>query len=190
MQNYILFFMLFIGITLYSQEYETISKKELKRMAKEDKKAKRLEEEEMMKELTALMLHSHRFVLEADYIGDGRGQRIPVNSNINFVAIDSLEGVIQYGSPHGIGYNGVGGVTADGRISKYELKEVSRKSRKLYTLQITIMTGLGTYDIAFSVSETGYADATVSGYTRGQLKYSGRLVPVKVSKVYKASTVF
>lgn len=72
----------------YSQEEEVYTKKELKQIAKEEKQAKRVAEEEQAKELTIFMLEMQRFVLEADYVGDGKGQRTPVSSTINFIVID------------------------------------------------------------------------------------------------------
>lgn len=175
--------------TAFSQE-ETLSRKELKQLAKEEKRARQQEEDQQKKEITALMLEYHKFVLEADYVGNKTGERQPVSSNINFIVIDSLEATIQLGTPYRVGNNGVGGVTVDGRVTKYELREIQRKNSKTYTLIIIVMTSVGTYDITFQISETGYTDATIRGNTSGQLQYSGKLVPIGVSKVYKGTTIF
>lgn len=185
----ILFSIIWIVPQTFAQEEETLSKKELKQIAKEEKRSRRYAEEEQKRELTALMLEHHRFVLEADFVGDRTGSRIPVNSNINFIAIDSTHGTLQLATPYGLGYNGLGGITLEGRISKYNLKEIQGKKSKSYSLMILIMTSLGTYDITFQISETGNTDATVRGNSMGQLKYSGKLIPIDKSRVYKGSTL-
>jgi Domain of unknown function (DUF4251) len=173
--------------TVFSQEEETISKSELKKLAKEDKKAKKALEEEQIAKLTDSMLVNKKFVLEADYISDGKGQRIPVSSTINFVVVDSLECILQIGSPGGIGWNGVGGVTVEGNISKYDLRIKEGKKGKSYYIMIVIMSSQGIYDISFQVSQSGYTDATVRSTTSGQLVYSGKLVEINKSRVYKGT---
>lgn len=174
------------GLTVNAQEEEKqYTKRELRQIAREERKAKKAAEEEQMKEITELMLQMHRFVLEADYVGDGRGQRIPVNSTINFIALDSANAVIQLGTVYGSGYNGVGGITVDGRVTKYELTVIEGKRGKSYSLMINVMTNLGIYDITFLVSATGLTNATVRALSSGQLQYSGNLVPIGISRVYK-----
>ena len=176
-------------ITKAQEEGEKVyTKKELRQIAREEQKAKRKAEEEEMKMLTELMLEKRRFVLEADYVGDGRGSRIPVQSNINFIGLDSTDAVIQLGTTYGAGYNGVGGITVEGRVIKYELSVIEGKRGKSYSLMFIVMTSLGTYDITFIVSGTGYTDATVRGNTMGQLRYSGKLVPIGLSRVYQGTS--
>ena len=191
MKKLVLYLFIFsFGLTSFAQEEEgQMSRKELKQIAKEEKKAKRAAEDEQLKEVTDLMLHMHRFVLEADYVGDGKGQRIPVSSNINFIGIDSTEAVIQLGTVHGSGYNGVGGITVDGRVTKYDLQIIEGKRGKSYSLMVNIMTNVGIYDITFLISELGYTDATIKSLRAGQLQYSGKLVPIGLSRVYKGSSI-
>lgn len=177
-------------VSLLSQEEETLSRKELKSIAKEEKRARKNAEEEQLRKLVSLMMEYQRFVLEAEFVGDQTGQRIPVNSTINFIAVDSSIATLQLGTPHGVGYNGVGGVTVDGKITKYDLKEVQGKRSKSYHLMLFISSSMGPYNVSFNISETGYSDATVRGNSMGQLKYSGKIVPISMSRVYKGTTLF
>lgn len=173
-----------------AQEFEGLSKKERKELAREERKAKRLEEEKKRKEWTEILLKQHKFVLEAEYVSGSNGQQFPVQSSINFVVVDSLKGVVQLGFPNGLGYNGLGGITLDGRISKYELKEKENKKDKSYTLLIYIVTAVGTYDISFHITSIGNASATVRGMYRGRLTYSGQIVPIGLSNIYKGSSIY
>jgi hypothetical protein len=175
---------------VYSQDEQVYTKQELKQLAKEDRKAKKEAEDTKKREATELMLNAHKFVLEANYISNGKGQRTPVSSNINFIAVDSLKAVIQLGTTQGIGYNGLGGITVDGRITKYELSVIQGKKSKSYNLMLNVMTSIGIYDISLMVSELGSANATIRGNTSGQLQYSGNLVPIGISRVYKGTSIF
>ena len=74
------------------------------------KKEKRNADLEKVFQQTKTMLENKDFVLQADYLQDRYGNRVLVNSTINFVAVDSTEATIQIGSNFRIGPNGVGGV--------------------------------------------------------------------------------
>lgn len=173
------------GIVCFSQEEQQLSKKEQRRIKKEQQKADREKADIEKRELVQLMLEARQFVLEADYVGDQTGQREPVSRNINFVAVDSAQATLQLGSYHGVGLNGVGGITVDGRVTKYELKTREGKKGNSYYLLIFITSSLGNYDISLNISSSGNADATVRGTVSGQLRYYGELVPPGLSRVYK-----
>ena len=180
-------FVLVLGA--YSQEeVQQLSKKELKNLQKEQKKADQTAEEERMAEVTNFMVHQQQFVLEADYLSDKYGQRAPVTPTINFVLVDSLVGTVQFGSAEQIGYNGVGGLTVDGRVTKYEYQFVGKKEDS-YSIRMILMASIGTYDITLMVNSQGFADATIRGNWSGQLNYHGKLVPLTLSRVYKGTPI-
>lgn len=180
-------FVLVLGA--YSQEeVQQLSKKELKKLQKEQKKADQTAEEERMAEVTNFMVHQQQFVLEADYLSDKYGQRAPVTPTINFVLVDSLVGTVQFGSAEQIGYNGVGGLTVDGRVTKYEYQVVGKKEDS-YSIRMILMASIGTYDITLMVNSQGFADATIRGNWSGQLNYHGKLVPLTLSRVYKGTPI-
>ena len=106
-----------VSVSSFSQE---LSKKEQRKLYKELKKEQKAEEEARQAELVHLMVHYRRFVLEADQLKDKRGNTTHVFSMINFVAADSINGVLQVGSNSYIGRNGVGGITVEGPISNYK----------------------------------------------------------------------
>lgn len=152
---------------------------------REEKKAEReAEKQERMKRVEA-MVENKQFVLEADYLRDRRGQSIPVNSTINFVSLDSNRAVFQFGSAHTVGYNGVGGATIEGKVTSWDMRELKRGG---YYVRVTISSTLGFYDINFSISSTGMAEATVTANTRGRLIYSGDLVALHESRVYEGTS--
>ncbi|HNS18202.1 MAG TPA: DUF4251 domain-containing protein [Bacteroidales bacterium] len=153
--------------------------------SKESKKEARRKQEEWMKQVTRTMIENQRFVLEADYISGKSGVPIPVNPSINFIIIDSANATMQLGSATGAGWNGVGGVTISGSVSKYEVTRVEKKKYVAYNVLIIVFTNLGTYDIHCVVTDDGRADATIRSTTSGQVSYTGTLYPPEISRIYK-----
>ncbi len=144
--------------------------------------AKKAKAEEQYKKLQNLVENKH-FVLEADYLRDRYIARQPVSPMINFIKVDSDVATIQIGSTTAIGSNGVGGVTAKGRISTWEVKK-NKKGNALY-VNMNVMTTIGIYDIYMSIGASGTASAKLTGLTRGELIFDGDVVPTEESLVYE-----
>jgi hypothetical protein len=146
------------------------------------RKEKRNAELEKEFQLTKSMLENKDFVLETNFLQDRHGNRIPVNSTINFVSVDSTEAIIQIGSNFRIGPNGVGGVTAKGNINKWELTEDQK--HKAFTLRMNVMTTIGIYDLFINITASGRGTATLTGMSSGRLTFDGDLVPWEKSSVF------
>jgi hypothetical protein len=181
-----------LTIAVKAQEEEKASKetiKEQKQWEKEKKKLEKEMEKARLAEMTRLMIEYHRFVLEADFLSNKYGNRIPVSPTINFVRIDSTECTLQLGSAYDVGYNGVGGATVDGRVIKYEYNKTGKKGDN-YLVKMTLMTALATYDVFMNATKEGFADANIRGDWSFQLNYHGKLVPLSLSKVFKGSPLY
>ncbi len=184
----ILLLLLFYLPAVFSQTEEAVDTKTQKQLLKEEKKKQREMEEAERARLVDLMVNTQRFVLEADYLSNQYGDRIVVSSTLNFIIVDSTQGTIQFASPSGMGGpNFMGGVTADGTITQYEITRLPRSGG--YNIKLLIMTSLGTYDLFISVSTDGYATATIGGNWGGKLNYHGRLVPLGISRIYKGRAI-
>ncbi len=164
---------------VFAQNQETDSKM--------TKKERRKAEAEQKYELTKSMLENKNFVLEADYLQDKYGNRVIVNSTINFVMVDSAEAVIQIGSNSGYGPNGVGGVTAKGEITEWKLKENEKKNT--FFLKMSVMTPIGIYDLHLNIGPTGQATADLTGLRAGHLTFDGDLVMLEESAVYEGHSL-
>jgi hypothetical protein len=172
-----------LAVPAFTQE---LSKKERKQLEKELKKEQKDEMAAQQAAVVDAMVLYHRFVLEANTLKDKRGNSIQVSSNINFVASDSITGVIQVGSNTYIGANGVGGVTVSGSIADY--KYTQNEKNGTYYITYYLRTPVGSYDVRISVFSDGRADADVASTTWGdRLRYSGYLVPPGISRVFKGS---
>lgn len=186
MQRVIIFTVaLLLTLPAFTQE---LSKKEQKQLEKELKKEHKAEQAAQQAAVVDAMVLYNKFVLEANTIRDKRGTSIQVSSKINFIASDSITGVIQVGSNSYIGSNGVGGVTVEGSISEY--KYTKNEKNGTYYITYYLRTPVGSYDIRISAFPDGRADADVASTTWGdKLRYSGYLVPPGISRVYKGSAL-
>lgn len=169
-----------------AQEGSRLSKAEIRKFQREQKKADLGAEAELAAELTRYMVNNQQFVLEADYLSDRYGNRIPVSSMINFIKVDSTEGVMQLGNAYSIGYNGVGGSTVEGRVSNYEAMRVGKK-KDAWSVSMIMQTALGSYNINLMINAGGHADATIRSNWPGQINYHGDLVLINQSRTYKGS---
>jgi hypothetical protein len=183
----ILIIVLAIGVVIpaFAQEQE-LSKKQQKELQKQLKKEQQAEEATKRALMVGLMVEHRQFVLEADRLKDSQGNTVSVSSMINFIACDSVVGVIQVGSNSYVGSNGVGGITVEGPISNF--KSTFNEKNSTYAVSYTVRSTSGTYDVRISVYSDGRADAMVSSNWPGRITYSGYLVPPSVSKVFKGTS--
>ena len=158
-----------------------------KQALKKEKKAKRDSILNSEYQLTKNMIDSMDFVLEANYLANQVGYRVPVTSNLNFIMVDSLRAVLQTGRSSGMGYNGVGGVTAEGTISNWKVKSIGKN--KSFVITMTVMSSIGIYDVFIDVSPSGKATARLSGLWPGELVWDGYLVPIEQTRVYKGRSI-
>lgn len=162
---------------------QELSKKEQRKLQKELKKEQQAEEAAKKAALVDLMVEYRQFVLEADQLRDKRGNTVNVPSMINFIALDSIHGVIQIGSNQYVGMNGVGGITVEGPISNY--KSTRNEKSGVYNISYMLRSTTGSYDVRLSISPNGRADASVSSNWPGRVNYIGYIVPPATSRVYK-----
>lgn len=171
--------------TTLSKKEQKALKKEQKRKAKEQKKAEREAFEKLVNQQAQVAIDSQSFVLEATQLYDRKGRTVNVQSNINFLKVEGNTGVLQIGSAHLVGWNGVGGITVDGRISDWKVKkdEKTGRTRVEFNIMGSVLTARVTYDL----DGTGnFCNATVNGvFSNGQLKMRGQLVPNNISSTFE-----
>ena len=113
------------------------------------------------------LLKQKDFVLKAQYLQNRYGDRITVTPLLNFIKVEGETGVLQTGSTMSLGLNGVGGVTAAGRIGKWQLRPDEK--RLIHTLQFSLLTNIGHYDVTMTVRPDGNSRATISGIGNDKL---------------------
>jgi len=170
---------------LFAQDQKTVkeTRKEASQRKKEEKNAKIASQYK----LTDSLLRGKKFVLEAHFLKYSNGNRVNVVSTLNFISIDSLSAVIQVGSMQRIGYNGVGGVTVQGRISNWKL-EKNDKQKNFY-LTLSIQGNVDIYDVSISIDYAGYASATLNGINTGRLTFEGNVVSKEETVIFKGQSL-
>lgn len=152
------------------------------------RKDKRKAEMEQQYQLTKNMIENKNFVLESNFLQNRYGYRYPVSPVINFVKVEpNNEAVIQIGSNYLYGPNGVGGVTAKGKITQWKVMQNTKS--KTFNVRMLVMTSIGTYDVSFSVLPGGQATALLTGITGGRLTFDGDLVPTGQSAAYEGWSI-
>lgn len=129
------------------------------------------------------LVTGQNFVLKADFLKNQYSDRVIVTPTLNFIRVDSSVAVLQTGAISSLGYNSVGGVTAEGKITSWKL--VSNSKNFSLFLQFSVLTNIGSYDVSLNVDSNNNADARISGLYGGTLIYEGHLETIPNSGVYK-----
>ncbi len=129
------------------------------------------------------LLKAKSFVLEADFLQNQYGDRIVVTPVLNFIKVNNDDGILQTGNNLGLGFNGVGGVTAEGSIGGWKIFKDPKKMT--YNVQFSLLTQIGNYDVTMMVTADNIATATITGLGPGRLTWDGHLATVDNSRVFK-----
>jgi hypothetical protein len=176
----------FTGILLLTFGFSLTTAKsysqETKLTRQDKKEARRAELYANFQSLDTL-LGNKTFIIEANYLQNAYGGPIPVSSMLNFIKVDQPRVVLQTGNNGRQGYNGVGGVTAEGNLQNWKITKDLKHLN--YRISFSVMTDIGTYDIFILIGADNTANATITGMTRGRLTYQGNVVAIYNSAVYK-----
>ncbi len=134
------------------------------------------------------LLISRRFVLEANYLQNKIGDMISVSSALNFVKVDGETGVLQTGSDYSVGYNGSGGVTTEGNISKYKVHKDYKSLN--HRVSFNLVSNLGIFNIDMNVTSDNNASATITGTGSGRLTWRGHLMAADYSRIFKGMETY
>ncbi len=175
--------------TLSLAQEEGKSKKELKKEKKEAKKAARAAERVAVVLAANELLINKTWVLEASRLRDRRGSNFfNLDANLNFVTCEIEKGTIQLAFDGLIGWNGVGGVTLEGRYTTYTVKEPKKEGQGA-TLQATISGTRGVATLFLTV-RADEVEAKLSGNWGTQLTFFGKLVHPSQSNAYKGIVTY
>lgn len=140
---------MFVMTTAMTQEEKAVEKLEGKELRKQKKKD-RMELFELQKQEGSSLIDDRDFVLQAERISGKNTIPINVSNQINFIKIDGDDLIVQYGLNAGVGRNGLGGVTYEGKIRRYETSDLGEG--KAYNTRIQFFTpylnGIATINIS------------------------------------------
>jgi len=175
---------MFFSFGLYAQNGEEEMTKKERRQAKKEQR----QQEYAAKQAKALkMLQDKDIVLEANLLLGQKGETVQASPNINFIAISGEDIHMQLGSANGIGWNGVGGVTFDGKMSVYEIYENEKSGVVGVRIRYTNLLSRDVITIDLSINGDR-ASARVN--TAGRiLTMQGNYMTAAESTVFKADNI-
>ena len=152
---------------------------------KQERKAQEARIDSMKSTMAEKAIEDSAFVLEADQVTFKRGYTAYVTSNTNFVAVCGGRASVQvaFNVPWP-GFNGLGGITVDGYISRYE-KTKDKKGNVYLKMGVN---GRGISAQVFLTLWAGSNKATVSvqqNFYSGRITLDGEIVPIEYSGVFK-----
>lgn len=151
------------------------TREDWRNMSREERKAYREKKLAEDHAITGAILEGKAWVLEAHTLQDLYGESYTISPNINFIGIEDDQLTVQLGPHHDVGYNGVGGITLDSRVSSYEISEGKRKNSG-YTITLSLMNSLmGSSRIVVNVSPDDTASATLTTMEGERITYGAEL---------------
>ena len=180
--------MLLCSVTTQAQYYnekegEKLSKKEQRRLKKEEAR----KQYEIKKGIGMRMLEKRDFVLQADRISAKTGPVVGVSRQVNYIMINGDDMIIQYALNNAqMGLNGVGGVTFEGKIKKFDVKNRGEGKPCMVTIQFytPYLNGVATVQLNIKGDQS---DATLYA-GNDQLNFSGTFATIENSGIRVAKT--
>ncbi len=109
-------------INVSAQEINESNEKKSKKELRQEKKAAKKKAQEEHKAYGLALLESKNFVMKVDRMQNSKtGQMVPTNPTVNFIKVDGENVTVQFGDLTDVGMNGVGGVTYNGILQKFEI---------------------------------------------------------------------
>jgi hypothetical protein len=133
-------------------------------------------------------IEAKQYVLEANSLYDRYGRIAFVNPISNFFVVSDDEAVVQIGFNNGtLGFNGLGGVTLEGKLTKYEVKD--RGVGKGFHIKMHFF-GNQSATILMEVNDNGKALIHYKGMAGEALRLKGELLDIEESTIFFGSTSF
>lgn len=155
--------------------------------SKEEKRAESLADS-LAGAQARLAIENHSFVLQADNVSFKRGPVGYVNPTTNFIAVQGDRAVVQVVSnTMAAGPNGIGGVTLDGSISGFKVRE-GKKGKVTYSFDV-IGTGIHAQVQIHLRPSTNRASATVTqNFDSMSLNLQGEVFPYEESAIFEGKS--
>ena len=160
------------------------------KLSKEERKAERraiFEEQYQQNRETIL---DRRFAIEANRFADRYGRQVFLSPNTNFVLADGETGVIQLAFNNGPGFNGLGGITLEGRITNFSINPRKNNASNITGRMTVSGTALGAVDVFFNVNGEGNASFRVSSSYGHRFTLHGFITHLDDSVLYQGLTTF
>lgn len=163
-------------------------KREEKRLERAEKKKIREQQYATNKEGFLSLVNERSFVIEANALYGRYMNRYEVIPSTNFVKVEG--DIVTLQTAHGFsqGYNGLGGVTINGKITRYEIKE-SEKNHSLQIAMAFTSPALGHCTLNMNIAADGTASARIRDNWGGRAVFSGEIISLDTSSVFEGMSI-
>ncbi len=127
---------------------------------------------------------SREFVILTNSMTGRNGSIYNLHPTVNFIEVDGNRILIQTANPSGIGLNGLGGVTTQGRISQIRVFENENDEPISMLIHFTT-PALGTANMTVHVNGDGNATAFLRGNWGRQVTFRGEFSQTDSAVTYK-----
>ena len=165
------------------------TKKEQRKLEKQKKQKQRQKRNLASREFYSKLIQSKQWVFQATGLYGPYGQYYSVSPTLNFVAVHNNKIIVQFGFEGVIGWNGVGGVTAEGFLSDFKFNPGKNKNQAMtVSAHIQPKYGGGSPYFTMYINNDGSAQISVTLINGGVLQMNGQVYTPAQSSVYKGTT--
>ncbi len=175
----------FIG-TASAQSRE--GRREARKQERMEKKRLQAEANEQGKAMALNLAQNKTLVLEADALYDRYMNRYNMVAE-SFIMFDGDRVVIQTAAPGYIGYNGLGGITLNGKLLDYEVHEGNAKEPVRISAQVSTVA-LGHGSLNMTISGDGNARATFRDNWGNRVTFSGQVNSLEDAVTFEGMSIF
>lgn len=171
-----------LGVQIQAQETKT------KKQIRAEKKAQELQAQQDTRVIQEKWAKDKTYVLEALQVFSKQGETFHLNSSTNFVYINGDQAILQLSFDGLIGWNGIGGITVKGRITKYEV-QLENKNKPIY-IRLNIQGSTGFQDITLWISNSGSGEAQITDMQGNRIRFTGNIVSLEETSVFVGMETF
>ena len=153
---------------------------------------KELKQEEKRRNLEKLftIVNQRTFIIEADNISDRYGRRLFVNPSTNFLIVEDSTAIIQLALNNGLGFNGLGGITLEGRLTSFEVKKDADNKKPIFMKARVFGTALGSIDLFLDLYSDGRSVVRFSSQYGHRFSLDGSLINLDESLPFVGTRSF
>ena len=174
-----------VGLMILAFTVQGLAQKE--KETRKERKEREKKEQAALYEVAKQMINDSSFIIPVDRIVLKGGVSANVVSTINFIKIYKSNGVLQIAPTHStsLGANGLGGITMNGNITKYEIND---KGKKMY-LAVYLKDTLGHAIMNISLYGGSNVTVDVSGmYSGPAFTMYGTINPLGDVHIFEGSS--
>lgn len=189
MKKVALYSLLIVASFTFQLVNAQVSEKEKRKLEKEEKKKQKEAAELADFNKSKQMAETKQFVITADELNTSRGI-VQVDPKINFLIVNGEDATFQFAfyqlqsipNP-----NGLGGITSEGKVTKYTY--TANNPKKPVSVELTVKPqaaqGSGVHNFVVTIFGEGYAELIMPG---GSTRLRGKIVSPEDSRIIKGGS--